>query len=234
MNTYPRRVFFSIRTLRQRWTRFWLSRAGLDSFGRMAFRLASWFAPPHKACASLAMMTSRGYIDPSATIFHPRVQLGANVFVGDRVLIFGRKDAGPVTIGDRVRLFRDTIIDTGENGSVTIGADTSIHPRSQLNSYKAPIQIGRGVLIAANCALYPHDHRLEPGLPIFQQPLQTKGPIVVGDFAWLGAGVIVLGGVRIGKGAVIGAGAVVTKDIPDGAIAVGVPARVVKMRRDIA
>jgi serine acetyltransferase len=43
----------------------------------------------------------------------------------------------------------------------------------------------------------------------------------------------VLDGVRIGKGAVIGAGAVVTNDIPDGAIAVGVPARVVKMRGEI-
>ena len=136
-------------------------------------------------------------------------------------------------IGDRVRILRDTIIDTGEGGSVRIGADTSIHPRCQLNSYMAPIQIGRGVLIAANCVMYPHDHGLTPDQPILEQPLHTKGPIVVGDFAWLGTGVIVLGGVRIGKGAVIGAGAVVTKDVPEGAIAVGVPARVVKMRNDL-
>ena len=46
--------------------------------------------------------------------------------------------------------------------------------------------------------------------------------------------VIVLGGVQIGKGAVIGAGSVVTSDVPDGAIAVGVPAHVVKMRSDLA
>jgi acetyltransferase-like isoleucine patch superfamily enzyme len=55
----------------------------------------------------------------------------------------------------------------------------------------------------------------------------------VEDDAWLGYGVIVLDGVRIGKGAVVGAGAVVTHDIPEGAIAVGVPARVVKMRSDL-
>lgn len=53
------------------------------------------------------------------------------------------------------------------------------------------------------------------------------------DGAWLGVGVIVLGGVRIGAGAVIGAGSVVTQDVPDGAIAVGVPARVVKMRSEL-
>jgi len=180
------------------------------------------------------MMTARGYIDPSAIIFHPRLGLGANVFIGDRVLIFCDNNGGSVEIGDRVRILRDTIIDTGEGGSVRIGADTSIHPRCQLNSYMAPIQIGRGVLIAANCVMYPHDHGLAPNQPILEQPLHTKGPIVVDDFAWLGTGVIVLGGVRIGKGAVIGAGAVVTKDVPDGAIAVGVPAKVVKMRSDLA
>jgi acetyltransferase-like isoleucine patch superfamily enzyme len=60
--------------------------------------------------------------------------------------------------------------------------------------------------------------------------LQTKGDIVIEDDAWLGVGVVVLDGVRIGKGAVIGAGSVVTRDIPDNAIAVGVPASVVKMR----
>ncbi len=63
------------------------------------------------------------------------------------------------------------------------------------------------------------------------QPLQTKGGIFIHDEAWLGYGVIVLSGVQIGKGAVIGAGSVVTRDVPDNAIAVGVPARVVRMRR---
>jgi len=233
MNAYPQNRPFMTGTLKRRWTRFWLVRGGLSSFGRMAFRMASWFAPPHKAGPSLAMITARGYIDPSATIFHPRLHLGANVFIGDRVLIFCDNNGGPVEIGDRVRIFRDTIIDTGLGGSLRIGADTSIHPRCQFNSYMAPIQIGRGVLLAANCAFYPHDHGFSPGQPIFEQPVQTKGPIVVDDFAWIGTGVIVLGGVRIGKDAVIGAGAVVTKDVPDGAIAVGVPARVVKMRSDL-
>ena len=50
---------------------------------------------------------------------------------------------------------------------------------------------------------------------------------------WLGFGVIVLSGVSIGKGAAVGAGSVVISDIPDNAIAVGNPARVVKMRKDL-
>ena len=77
---------------------------------------------------------------------------------------------------------------------------------------------------------YPYAHGIAPDRPIKEQPLTTKGGITIEDDVWLGYRTIVLDGVRIGKGAVIGAGSVVTQDIPAGAIAVGVPARVIKMR----
>jgi len=86
------------------------------------------------------------------------------------------------------------------------------------------------VQIAPNCAFYPYEHGFKPGEPIKSQPLNTQGGIVIGDDAWLGVGVIVLDGSRIGTGAVIGAGSVVNSEIPDEAIAVGVPARVIKYR----
>ncbi len=63
-----------------------------------------------------------------------------------------------------------------------------------------------------------------------QQALMSKGGIHIEDDVWLGYGVIVLDGVHIGKGAVIGAGSVVKQDVPAGAIAAGVPARVIKTR----
>jgi acetyltransferase-like isoleucine patch superfamily enzyme len=63
--------------------------------------------------------------------------------------------------------------------------------------------------------------------------LESKGNIIVGDDAWISFGVIVLGGVSIGPGAVVGAGSVVTRSIPDGAIAIGNPAKVVKMRKEL-
>ena len=219
--------------LRRSWIRFWMRLSWLSGFGRIATCLATWLAPPHKARTYLANLNSRGYIAPSATIYHSKLRLGANVFIGDRVMVFQAKEGGEVKLGDRVRILRDTIIETGDGGSLSLGADTYIHPRCQLNAYKASIQIGRSVLIAANCAFYPHNHSIAPNKPIREQSLNTKGSIVVGDHSWLGTGVIVLGGVRMGKGVVIGAGSVVTKDVPDGAIAVGVPARVVKMRKDL-
>jgi acetyltransferase-like isoleucine patch superfamily enzyme len=160
--------------------------------------------------------------------------MGRHVFVGDRVLIFQSIEGGPVELQDRVHLVGDITIQTGQGGSVKIGSDTYIQPRCQFSAYLAPIEIGCGVQIAPACAFYPYDHGFAPGELIRHQPLNTKGGIVVDDDALLGYGVIVLSGVRIGKGAVIGAGSVVTRDVPDGAIAAGVPCRIMRMRSDPA
>ena len=210
-----------------------MRRAGLSSIGRIATRFATWFAPPHKAGNALAYMNPKGYIAPSAVMYHSKLQLGANILIGDRVIIFQNKDGGPVEIGDRVQILRDTAIETGLGGSIRIGSKTCIHPRGQINAYKGPIEIGCGVDIAPNCTFYSYDHGFAPGINIREQPLETKGKIVVDDHSWLGVGVTVLSGVRIGKGAVIAAGSVVLQDIPDNAIAGGNPARIIKMRSDI-
>lgn len=220
-------------SLTNRWIRFWMRHTGLSGLGRISSLLVSWVAPPHKARVYLAKMNPRGYIEPSAAVCHSKLRLGANVFIGDHVIILENKDGGPVNLGDRVMIYRHTIIETAFGGSLTIEAEASIHPRCQLNAYKASIHIGQGTMVAPNCAFYPYDHGVAPDIPIRQQPLQTKGDITIGSEAWLGVGVIVLGGVRIGDGAVIGAGSVVTQDVPDGGIALGTPARVVKMRSDL-
>ena len=216
------------------WIRFWMRFAGLSRFGRVATYLATWFAPPYTARCYLAWLNPRGYIAPGTTIHHANLRLGTKIFIGEQVVIFQDKDGGPVELGNSVHLYGDTYIQTGEGGSVKIGAGTTVQPRCQFSAYKSPIQIGCDVQIAPNCAFYPYDHGFAPGELIREQPLRTKGGIIIEDDVWLGFGVIVLDGVRIGKGAVVGAGAVVTQDIPDGAIAFGVPARVVKMRSDLA
>lgn len=207
--------------------------AGLSFGGRVATRLAAWWAPPHTARYYLARLNPKGYIDPDAIIYHRNCSMGANVFIADRVVINQGKGEGRVELGDRVHLLRDSVIATGMGGSVTIGADTYVQPRCQIMGFKGPITIGCGVQIAPNCAFYSYNHGFAPDELISKQELYTKGGIVIGDDAWLGVGVIVLDGVRIGNGAVIGAGSVVTRDVPDGAIAFGVPARVVKMRSEL-
>jgi len=216
------------------WARFWMRFAGLTRFGRMATWLATWATPPYKARAFLAKLNLRGFVAPDASIFHSDLRRGEHVFIGERTVIYQGHEGGPVVLGDGVHLHRDSIVETGMGGSVVIGAHTHIQPRCQFSAYKGSIHIGRGVQIAPNCAFYPYDHGIDPGELISKQPIQSKGDILVDDDAWLGVGVCVLDAARIGKGAVIGAGSVVTGNIPDYSIAVGVPARVVKSRFDLA
>lgn len=92
------------------------------------------------------------------------------------------------------------------------------------------IRIGDDVMIGPKTVIWGRDHGMEMGLPMKQQP-HSKADIVISDDVWIAANVTILKGVKIGKGAVIGAGAVVTKDVPEYAIVVGNPAKVVKYRK---
>jgi acetyltransferase-like isoleucine patch superfamily enzyme len=216
--------------LKQSWTHFWVRRSGTTQFGRIAASLALWYAPPLYERVPLADLTPRGFISGRATIYHPGLSCGENVLLDDGVVIYRDKGGGPVKLGNGVHVWRDTMIQTGDGGAVVIGDHTHIQPKCQFSAYHSSIEIGIGVEIAPFCSFYPYDHGIEPATPIGAQPLESKGPIVVGDGAWLGVGVIVLSGVRIGRGAVIGAGSVVTRDIPDRSVAAGAPARVVHAR----
>jgi len=62
--------------------------------------------------------------------------------------------------------------------------------------------------------------------------IDGRGGLTIGDDVWTGCRVVILPGVRIGSNAVIGAGSVVTRDVPDWAVAAGVPAKVIRDRRD--
>lgn len=220
---------------REVWARSWMHLAGVPGVGRLAMGIAGWATPPYRGRVRLAAMHRRGYIAPSARLHHRDLRLGPHVFIGDRVLIYqAHDDSGPVELGRRVRLHQGVIIETGAGGSLIIGDESNIHPHCQLSAYEGTIRIGTGVSIAPYCAFYPYDHGILPELPIRKQPLRSRGGIVIGDEAWLGFGVIVLDGVRIGNGAVVGAGSVVVHDVPDGAVAQGVPARVVMLRRELA
>ena len=93
----------------------------------------------------------------------------------------------------------------------------------------ATITIGRHVMMGSYCMIIAQNHKyLEEGFDGFEGK-----DVLIDDYAWIGNRVIILPGVRIGKYAIIGAGAVVTKNIPDYAIAVGNPAVVKKYRKDL-
>jgi len=201
--------------------------------GRIATWLATLFVPPYKGRIYLARLSSAGYISLEAAIVHDDLRLGSHCFIGDRVQIYRTAEGGYVELHDKVALYSDMIIETMYGGNVIIGEETHIQARCQLVAGKSSIIIGKRVEIAPNCGIYPFNHGMEAGTRIREQPLISKGDIVVGDDAWLGFGVVLLPGACIGKGAVIGAGSVVNSNIPDNAIAYGVPARVVGSRENI-
>ena len=217
--------------LKRKWSIFWMRFDPLGPFGKISCSLAGWSIPPYKKRSVLSYLNSKGYISPKASIQHNNLKIGDHTFIGDRVIIHQTNESS-VEIGKEVQLYSDIIIETGDGGSLVIGEATHIQPRCNLMAYVGPIHIGKRVEIAANCAFYSYNHGIRAGIPIRKQECSTKGGIVIDDDTWLGFGVIVLDGVRIGRGAVVGAGSLVTKDIPSNAIAYGVPARVERLREE--
>ncbi len=204
---------------------------GLSEGSRLGVRPGSWH--PIVDVPASPGSTRKGTCRSRRRCHGADLHMGNNVFIGDRVVLFQDGDGGPIEVGNGVHIFGDSHLQTAQGGAIRIGSNTHIQPRCQFTACLAPIEVGIGVHIASGCAFYSYDHGVAPNLLIGKQPLKTKGRISVDDGAWLGFGVIVLSGVHIGKGAVIGAGSVVVHDVPAGAIAVGSPARVIKMRSQV-
>lgn len=94
----------------------------------------------------------------------------------------------------------------------------------------APVYIGDYCMIGPNTLITTVGH---PMSPRGRREKKACGrPITIGDDVWIGGNCTILPGVTIGNNVVIGAGAVVTKDIPDNSVAVGIPARVIKTLED--
>jgi acetyltransferase-like isoleucine patch superfamily enzyme len=88
------------------------------------------------------------------------------------------------------------------------------------------VTLGRYVMLGPRVAVVGSDHHFsKPRVPIIFAGRPPVPPTVIEDDVWIGFGVIVMAGVRIGRGAIVGAGAVVTKDVPPFEIRVGVPAK---------
>ncbi len=181
----------------------------------------------------LRYMGDRAYISPKAQIQCPNLQVGPRCFIDDYVTIYAHPGAeGEVHLAENVHLYRWSIVELGAGqSSLHIGPNTYIQAGCILNAFVGNIIIGANCMIAHRCTFTPYQHGFaDADQPMREQPLTSRGDIVLEDDVWLGVNVVVMDGVTIGRGAIVGAGAVVTKDVPPLAIVGGVPARVIRFR----
>lgn len=114
--------------------------------------------------------------------------------------------------------------------NISIGQRVFINEFVYLNG-AGGIEIGNNVAVGARAAIISDEHEfIRKDVLIVEQPKRPE-KIIIEDDVYLGYGAVILKGVRIKKGVVIGANAVVTRDIPEYAIAVGAPAKVVGYRK---
>jgi lipopolysaccharide O-acetyltransferase len=161
------------------------------------------------ASRAFAEYGTRSVLQPPIRLWgEHRISIGSDVFVGagSWLQVLGVEDGEPaIIIGDG----------TSMSGSCVLSAARRV-------------TIGRKVLMARNVYVADHSHAFgDLTVPVIDQGVDRIAPVEIGDGSWLGQNVVVGPGVRIGRGAVIGANSVVLGDVPEHAVAVGAPARVV-------
>ncbi len=138
-------------------------------------------------------------------VVNTNITVGKNVMIYPDVMFHGD---GPIVLGDNVTIGNGTVIYASKNGGVTIGNNS---------------------MVAAQSYIIDADHGIKRDVLIREQENSVL-PIIIGEDVWIAANVTLTKGSKIGNGAVIGAKALVKGEIPENAIAVGIPAKVIKER----
>lgn len=154
-------------------------------------------------------------------------------------IVNAQNDPERIVIGMHSYITGAELLVFRHGGRIEIGSHCFVGPGTRIWS-AASIKIGDRVLISHNVNI--HDNNSHPIDPILRHQdfvhLCAKGypseanynekPITIGDDAWIGYNSIIMKGVSIGKCAIIGAGTTVTEDVPDYAVVVGSPQRIIK------
>jgi acetyltransferase-like isoleucine patch superfamily enzyme len=159
-------------------------------------------------------------------LVHRRVQFGSHCDV--------RRGARfEVARGAEVRFGDGCVLDHGftleSRGRIDVG-DRTVFGHHCTVAADEGVAIGNDCLIAEMVSIRDHDHAFSSTEVSIIDQGRTTAPVRIGDNVWVGAKATITKGVSIGANTVVGAHAVVTEDLPDGCVAVGIPARVVRRR----
>jgi maltose O-acetyltransferase len=150
--------------------------------------------------------------------FQKRKLKRRGVIIHNNTVFSGVLFLGHAVIEPYCRLSGDPVI--------TIGDDFYLNSGCHL---QGNITFGDSVMIGPKTVIWGRDHGMDLAMTMNKQP-HIKEDINVGNDVWIGANVTILKGVNIGSGAIIGAGSVVIGNVPEYAVAVGNPARIIKFR----
>lgn len=144
------------------------------------------------------------------------------VWYFQRILKIMDKGGNPSMIGPNLYIAR--------GNKLHLGSGCRINENVHLEK----VTLGNDVLIAPNVSILSRMHEFSrTDLPMSMQGYKEEEQVTIHDDVWLGRNVVVLPGVTIGKGAIVAAGAVVTESVAEYTIVAGVPAKIIKYRKDI-
>ena len=156
------------------------------------------------------------------------------IVIEDNVSIFGNLDLrtrekGEIRVGSDVTFDSNIRLVAARSGSISIGKGTRIGCNTIMNAGEK-ILIEENSLIGSNCNINSSDHIIR-GKKDCTFLGYKHYPITISKGVWLGTNVVILPGIKIGKGTIVGASSVVTKNIPSFSISVGIPSKVIKKRK---
>jgi acetyltransferase-like isoleucine patch superfamily enzyme len=234
-------LFDQRRSARQKYAALIVGRPGLGALlhYELVMLLSQWvpgalgLALRQRLYRTLLGACGRGVVfGQNVVLRHPhKIRIGDDVVVDDNCLLDAKGDTNRgITIGSRVFIGRNTILSC-KNGDIDLDDGANIGFNCEIFS-ASRVRVGRDTLVAAYCYLIGGDHDFaDPSQPVLAQSRRSAG-VSVGAGAWLGAGVKILDGVTIGDRAIVGAAALVREAVPAGAIAAGIPARIIGQRED--